>query len=1256
VSFTADATVSEDAAISGTAPPATVLTINVGAIASENEVITVACEHNENVAFVDSAPITIDSSGVRGGRTGFEVFGAWDAQQLVSRPTTIHCSVKSTVVAKPPAELSIALTVLGVAQPSVAFFCPHNMSFSPLEVGIGTLTACLPTLTTNGDARVIAIGGNCATCPVPAFGVGTVVTINGIALVTSVSADGSRIEFVTPTIAAMEAQGGFTLGRYYNLVITTPAGALGALAGTLVLGPDGTEHGLVRCGTAEGHALCPPSTAATSGAYYTDRCLAFPDPTVSNAWTVTGAAHLFAYGTPPQCRPCPAGCRCPGGNRCRAMIGWYVADEDLGDAQGPMRCAAPAEQRCADYSATLGRTECGEGYAGLACGACKEGYFREHGVCQVCTASGLFDAVAVPLAWNAGCGSLLYPFVVSAKFIALFISLLAGRSGGAVDDLSTVKQLLKENAKELLQEAALQSAKFLMHMLVSVQLIATVNVAATPISNSNVLRVTSDALGIFLFQMPLVHPECVSKASGAALDFAAQSAILGGGLLFVLLDVGVAVLPVLRPEHLCCGWRCCGRRINSVRVFTRTHITPFLRYGISAVLSLGYGLFVVTALEMIVCEPSAVLDGALGLVSNPTVACFTGSHTSIFILALVVYVLVGIVWPFVSAGVIVRFFVCRPTYTVPSPEFCGKLCVAAADIHGCEAEGAAHITESGGGGINTDGATVTFDRDAAAVSIASQPRDAAAGRLGSAAPPGEVDAVSDDGAVDDVTARGINAKLGVVVAITEDTDSDATAQECAVDILVELGCRCWPNRRATRVRKRALALGARTRAFATSLDTPVEPQFFWLIRLRMYAMLLIASANAMFVSAAPSLGSAVALFVITLAVMTALTVITVAQCPYHRSDRWNVALSIGVLVLTSLSAVVNFSISLHELRLAGAEGVIDIGATLSAVALGIMLITVFIAFLLSRSLGICIRCACGRAFLRHCDTPSARLVPIQGEEAVEGDVELAMRYGDRSSKVENTNPLFEALNAGVVQQQQGVQTRTDDTTEADGADPRLKRKRAKTRFSKWRKRRANAPTLFEALFGDGEESDAAISAVHAALSAIFHKYSSETGGVMSSATAQRMLRVEATRTSLEGNFRAHSALLRIAMGDDTRVAQPAFLAALKITTRADPNGAVAEWLISELEKYEGEVAALAEVDAFDYLDPTTRTLERASRDELLRSGAAGDLTSDVWIQPASDVRTWRGLWYRLSDLVRACEGTAAGDAARPLCESFTDGV
>ena len=389
VAYTQDVFVSEDA-IADTG--AVVLTTDKGAAGGEIVTVTCASANTTVARILNSAPIEINSDGPRNGRVGFEVIGVWDRLQLPARLTTVECEVSSDVPGKTLAALSIPVKVRGVAQPSVNLFCVNTSSTNAsmlLEEDV-----CTPSLTTNGGDRIVVIGGDCEGCPQPPFGKRTQLTVNGINTPVEVFPGGHELAFTTPSIAAQKARNGeFTFGSYYKIVFTTLAGEQGEIEGSIELGPGApaAANGELACAT---RGLCPPGYPATSGSIYVERCLGYPNPVTDLRWNTTVSPEVagsFAYGTPPNCRPCPPGCRCPGGDRCHTLEGFFLDGEALPESANsqPPLCHADAtiaKRRCPAYGAAAG--VCATGYTGHLCSACAPDFFSAPGgFCTVCPPS-----------------------------------------------------------------------------------------------------------------------------------------------------------------------------------------------------------------------------------------------------------------------------------------------------------------------------------------------------------------------------------------------------------------------------------------------------------------------------------------------------------------------------------------------------------------------------------------------------------------------------------------------------------------------------------------------------------------------------------------------------------------------------------------------------------------------------------------------------------------------------------------------------
>ena len=382
IGFTTEVNVSEYAS------PNVLLAVNEDAVATGDEIISIACTANDDVAIPNAAPITIDSAGVRGTRRAIKVIAKWDAKQLATRDATVECTVTSSVASKPPAPLAIPVKILGVAQPSVALFCANITAKS-----CASAASFSTSLATNGGDTIIVIGGTCEQCPQPPFEAGsTVVSVGNVDTITTVDADGMRLAFTTPLKSES-----FNFDEYLPLTIRTAAGTQGALGGLVELGPGAlaTSSGGLDCAR---RGLCFAGRPETSGVVYVEDCLGFLNPVEDLRWDKSvdeDVLQLFAYGRPPACRQCPLGCRCPGGDRCRTIEGYYNGGETLPPDAAPALCHADlrvAKRRCAPWSAAAGGTVCLAGTAGERCELCAALHFRtESGECKPCGS----DAVAV---------------------------------------------------------------------------------------------------------------------------------------------------------------------------------------------------------------------------------------------------------------------------------------------------------------------------------------------------------------------------------------------------------------------------------------------------------------------------------------------------------------------------------------------------------------------------------------------------------------------------------------------------------------------------------------------------------------------------------------------------------------------------------------------------------------------------------------------------------------------------------------------
>ena len=618
-----------------------------------NEVATVSCT-SESVAIAAPAAIAVSAATTSSDATAIDARGVPDLTQTPTRVAEALCSV--TAPGRTAQSLSVPITVHGVAQPSFALLCPLAEGADPLATMPAT---CGVSATTTGNSTLLIIGGSAsAGCPQPPFDTAatTRVTIGGVVVDATVVAgsSGTRLRTRTPSIAALQALRNaavddFAFG-YYGIEIATLAGAHGTFGGSVAVGASaprasgGANTAQQACAE---RGYCPDVTPSAAGFFYTEKCEGWLDPAVDARWKVTEFATLFAYGRPPNCVACPNGCRCPGGRRCRAEPGYYSGDEDLRGAVAPSRCAPPALQRCLGYDASVSGTRCGAGFVqgSVGCNACAKGYFVSLGTCEACPTADFNGAVLMPALANLAGGAAIFFAIFGAKLIWMLVS-------AACDPTD------ERSVGVVAFDALRQTMFFVVATVVALQMLASVVVGATGDAPAN-MRWLALSLGAFVFEPPMVNPECVDGFDTTEL---VQLAVMFGGIAVAALDKTLQLLPWLRAESLCFGWKCCSKLapLTFMRRLCFTLGTPFLRYFLSTGLTVAYVRVVRVAMTVLDCSPSEELGGAYALDTHARTACFGAEHAPLWTLGLITLVAVGIVWPALTLWYLTQRFTLAP--------------------------------------------------------------------------------------------------------------------------------------------------------------------------------------------------------------------------------------------------------------------------------------------------------------------------------------------------------------------------------------------------------------------------------------------------------------------------------------------------------------------------------------------------------------------------------------------------------------------
>ena len=482
-----------------------------------------------------------------------------------------------------------------------------------------------------------------------------------------------------------------------------------------------------------------------------------------------------------------------------------------------------------------------------------------------------------------------------------------------------------------------------------------------------------------------------------------------------------------------------------------------------------------------------------------------------------------------------------------------------------------------------------------------------------------------------VTSAGAGSATGGDEFIDADGAGDAAgaggpagrgATRRCVNVANELGLvpLCWRARlnvdhRPGRVQRRVAEMGARARAYDVYVDNAFEPRFFWIPALRMYTLFFLAIVDLGFSSerAPPTLAGAIARCVLSSVVVLLFTVAVLAPCPYHRIDRWNIARRVALLVLQNIASATTLALSLVELG--GGEAARDATAFLAStlvISLPVAFGVVLLAFLLSHGTGCCHR----RAQRAARASGSGRTNESRGHVTVSGRVELAdvvgeappeggfqlprsfaeMVDGSVARTLHLANPMLEHTIGGghtrlAVAQQQGPRAVTIEMTAVDNASScagasaasessssseeeeaatAAQKKTATPKYvAHWAKRKSTAPTLAAALYGGGSAAEEV---------AVKEKIESEIlrmFGNLSTLSVQQTLKILRTRakgTDLEGNLMLQMKVVEEATDDEhgSRVTVAAFTSALHALIARDPNGAVAQWLLQELQATEEE--------------------------------------------------------------------------------------
>jgi outer membrane protein assembly factor BamB len=301
------------------------------------------------------------------------------------------------------------------------------------------------------------------------------------------------------------------------------------------------------------------------------------------------------YPVESECKPCPKGATCPGGNRVWPEPGYWNPSEDSGYV---MECR-PTE-RCLGGKMSV----CAPGYAGELCGECSPGFIRTpSGVCVACpaTASRLILLIGDVVVW-------------------LSVALTAWASQ-CHENLQRVVDVVV-----VLQSAGgfatLMSPKF-----------------------PNWIVAIYDVFYIFMGNYDIFKADCFGNSTSSfGVRFVSQ--LVYAVAIGLVLVIGVPLVGLLR--------RALSRNADDEerKTFVKQYTYDRTVRCFSTWCQIVFMNLTRRALEAMYCQ--SFPDGTLRLVAYPSVICFKGFHTIAFALSAAIVLALTIGWPVLYAVFVIK--------------------------------------------------------------------------------------------------------------------------------------------------------------------------------------------------------------------------------------------------------------------------------------------------------------------------------------------------------------------------------------------------------------------------------------------------------------------------------------------------------------------------------------------------------------------------------------------------------------------------
>jgi len=476
-----------------------------------------------------------------------------------------------------------------------------------VTLSTSTLVTAVADLSKNGI--VVSPDGRCPN-----------ITVGGLP-VTVLSCGATNVTFRTPLYEELCSAGSGACG-YHAVVIQNPN------ENSNDAGYSSSASSMSRLG---GKITCPGSCPLRGrGFFYTEQCAGYHEPERCSLLLPSDQFDC-AFGTRDDCRRCALNAFCPGGFRMWPMEGYWTESEEVGSVT---KCPSPPKLRCRGWDITDSEAECGEGFAGVLCARCAEGY---HSLLDLCVPCPEDHTLLLSVGLLAGFALTLFVLIRVCLCASPIYRQLEQQDqddmgqlqkhlppipsecpAGVQPSFLFQKETQEEREKKLkkLEELiAWQARDFVVWTLLFLQNIAIVVTSAG--SNNTVFVLVFSWLKIFSLDFQAVGPECHGQFGGFLSHI-------------VMLATDVAALIVYFLLTMPCA-------LNRQRVAKR------YKGRLMTFLVAMYAPSVYMAMGLTYCVESN--DGKWVSWYNPDYACAAGAHLHVMALGSFVLLIHGIGFP-----------------------------------------------------------------------------------------------------------------------------------------------------------------------------------------------------------------------------------------------------------------------------------------------------------------------------------------------------------------------------------------------------------------------------------------------------------------------------------------------------------------------------------------------------------------------------------------------------------------------------------